>query len=307
MNHRNLVSAHSLIPILIFAFTVTYLALQWAFLIYLQKPFAATENPHYLAYFCGLLSLLNIYQAIRLPPEKTLWRAGHLGMTALLLLLIAASESGPTAMALSTAALVFGVLVSKGFVPTRVLPISALMVTGACLVAYFGVNTFVDGSLAILTAVQEDQRWGIWQDAWRMQAQATPLQWAIGHGAQSFVYDFTEFSRYHGIADFHSPHNSILEVLYAFGVIGVCAFIGGYFLIVGALAKGLRSELRPVALLIATVITYNYVLISLTMPLSTHFNLYTLAYCCGALFLINKKGHILMAVNPGSEHSNARR
>ncbi len=97
------------------------------------------------------------------------------------------------------------------------------MVLLQCVLFGSNVGNYADRLIELAQKIRTEERTVIWHDAWQMQSSSTSQQWLYGHGLNSFVVDFKEFSRFHREKNinYRSPHNIFLDVLYASGILGL--------------------------------------------------------------------------------------
>lgn len=104
--------------------------------------------------------------------------------------------------------------------------------------------------------VIKEERTAIWSDAWEMQKASPVKNWIYGHGQNEFLIDFQSYSRYHKQnTNFTSPHNSVLDVLYASGLLGLtlllCACFYTYFFLIKLVCSDEKNKALGNAILIA--------------------------------------------------------
>ena len=143
----------------------------------------------------------------------------------------------------------------------------------------------------LLSHLGTEERVVIWRDTWRMQSESAPIEWLIGHGLNSFKTDFVPFSYFHlQHMDFNSPHNFFLELLYISGVIGLVLAVSLYWILYRSLIVSIsnQTEYKTIYLLLLAVLTTNLVLVSITLPFFTSYNLNVIAIVFGVMLYLKQ-------------------
>lgn len=255
-----------------------YFVLQMFALLVLDREFAWTENPHYLGYYSALLGLM----CLMILPRARAVRALVMVLLACLMVLCVLSYSRPTWLALALSVLLLPFVVPRF---TR-LGVVAVLVPIVFALFFFDSKELALQADYLIGQLSQDQRIGVWFDSWAMQMDSSVWAWLVGHGADRFVIDFAAYSRFEGIASFHSPHSTSLEMLYTGGVAGVVLFVGMYLWFVRQFASAFkhRAEYRLPLSCLAIMLFFHYAMISLTIPFYTVFNMYTLAFIAGVIW-----------------------
>lgn len=255
-----------------------YAVAQVVALAVMGRPYGTNKNPHYLAFYSSLALMLAAYLFCR---TRGWWRAALLLMSPVLGYLILISSSRPAWIALVLAILVFLVLVnvrSKRWILMMLVVVPALLFVSD--IGHFGSRL-----TELVQDIDHEERVVIWHNAWQMQQASQPAEWLWGHGLDSYREAFKQYSQYHGIVDFNSPHNSAFELLYISGIAGLLCYLVFYLLLYYRLWKfARRPETSAAAGLMISVATFNALFISITIPVFTSYNLYVLAIVVGGLF-----------------------
>ena len=259
---------------------IVYAVVQVIALAVFSRPYGTNKNPHYLAFYCSMGLMLAMYLFYR---TTGWWRASLVLMSPVLGYLLLTTSSRPAWIALICAALVVLMLAR---VRSKRLMLAVLILLPTVLFVSNAGN-FGSRLTELIENIDREERVVIWQNAWDMQKVSSHGEWVWGHGLDSFQEAFKQYSSYHGILEFNSPHNSAVELLYTSGVIGLACFILFYLLLYYQLLKLSRVSAIPTAagLMIAAV-TFNLLFISITIPTFSSYNLYLLGLVIGgALWL----------------------
>lgn len=245
------------------------------------RPFGTNKNPHYLAFYCSIALIMASYL---FSCVSVRWRAAIVLMLPVLGYLLLTTSSRPAWLALIISGLVtllFSKLRSKRRLLMALITIPVLLFAG-------NVGQFGSRLSELAQNVDHEERVVIWQNAWQMQKASAPHQWFWGHGLDSFQENFKHYSAYNGIMDFNSPHNSVFELLYISGIIGLGCFLFFYLLLAVRLLRASRQShlVVDVAAIIA-ILVFNAVFISITIPLFTSYNLYVLGIMTGCILSLD--------------------
>lgn len=268
---------------------VIYLLIQAVALFILHKPYGTTKNPHYLAQYSILCIPIAIYCFI--------------GATVRLKYLLAFCILALGGFTLSTSsrpawiALIVSALLVLFFLDKEKRKLAAFLIVAIPLVLFLtNIANFRDRFTDLAENISKEERVVIWQDAWKMQKTSTDAQWLYGHGLDSFLENFKPYSRYHlQNIDYNAPHNYFLELLYTSGVLGVCLFIGMYYLLYSYLVMSMRSspEYKSLNSLLIVMLTMHLLFIMITIPFFRSYNLNIVALIGGAALFARA-----MATNP---------
>ena len=261
-----------------------YIVAQVVAVVIMGRPYGTTKNPHYLAFYSTLGLMLATYLFCR---THAWWRAVLLIMSPVFGYLILMSSSRPAWIALVLAILMFLLMVNVR--SKRWMLIMLVLVPSLLFVA--NVGDFGSRLTELVQDIDHEERVVIWQNAWQMQQASHPGQWVWGHGLDSFREAFEQYSQYHGIVDFNSPHNSVFELLYLSGIVGLAGFILFYLLVYYQLWKLARRSPQPAAAgLMIAALTFNVLFISITIPVFTSYNLYVIGMVVGGIFWLRARG-----------------
>lgn len=263
-----------------------YVSIQSVALWFLNKPYGTLKNPHYLAFFSSAFLIFSIYAFFK-SNRYVKW----LIATAFVLLgiFVLHSASRPTWIGLiSSAILVLFFLepkLRKYTAITFVLVLSGLIV--------FNIGNFSGRFEALLFHLGTEERAVIWQDAWTLQKSSSISQWIIGHGLSldAFEEAFKPFSQFHLVNnDFNTPHNFILEILFASGVVGLLLFSYLIYVIVSRLLHLIRTQKdsRDLCLLLLVMLVTNLISVSITVPFTSSYNLMMIAMVAGIMLFLRE-------------------
>lgn len=277
--HRIGVSRPQLTRALILLLVIYAIAQVVAMTVF-ARPYGTNKNPHYLAFYCSMGLMLGMYLFYR---TAGWWRAALVLLGPVLGYLLLTTSSRPAWLALICAALVVLMLAR---VRSKRLMLAVLIVVPAALFVS-NAGDFGSRLTELIQNIDHEERVVIWQNAWDMQKASSPQEWIWGHGLDSFQEAFKQYSSYHGILEFNSPHNSAVELLYTSGVLGLACFVWFYLLLYYQLLKLSRTSSIPTAAgLMIAALTFNLLFISITIPTFSSYNLYLLALIVGgALWL----------------------
>ncbi len=248
----------------------------------LRRPHGSMSNPHYLALYSSLLVPLASYLLVTSSGLQR-WLAGL--SIPVLLGLILTTSSRPAWLALIITALA-SVFLLQG--RSRYLLLAVLVLTPA-LLFLTNMDGFADRCRDLVMNIAYEERVVIWKDAWQMQLTSNTWQWLWGHGLDSYQTDFKIFSHYRGIMDFNSPHNSLLDMLYIAGIFGVLGFLALYYYLYKSLLVLLaKPQMGFCGVMLFAMVTINLLMIFITIPTLSHYNLYTLAILSGLLTALNR-------------------
>jgi O-antigen ligase len=261
---------------------VVYALAQVIAIAVFSRPYGTNKNPHYLAFYCSMGLMLGMYLFYR---TTGWWRASLVLMSPVLSYLLLTTSSRPAWIALIFAALVVLMLAK---VRSKRLML-AVLITLPTALFISNVGDFGSRLTELIQNIDHEERVVIWQNAWAMQKASLPNQWIWGHGLDSFQEAFKSYSSYHGILDFNSPHNSVVELLYTSGVIGLGCFILFYLMLYYQLLRLSRMSSIPTAAgLMIAALTFNLLFISITIPTFSSYNLYLLGLVIGGTLWLKR-------------------
>ena len=256
---------------------IIYAIAQVVALTVLSRPYGTNKNPHYLAFYCSMGLMLGAYLFYR---THGWWRASLVILSPVFGYLLLTTSSRPAWLALMSAALVV-VMLAK--IRSKRLMLAVLVVVPAILF-FSNVGDFGSRLTELILNIDQEERVVIWQNAWNMQKASGTLEWIWGHGLDSFREAFKQYSSFHELVDFNSPHNSAVELLYTSGVLGLIAFAWFYIMLYYQLLKLSRTSSIPTAAgLMIAVLTFNLLFIGITIPTFSSYNLYLLAFIVGGI------------------------
>lgn len=267
----------------IFIYVLIQIIAYWG----MGKEFAVYDNPHYLAFYSASLFIVAIEIFFKVPKNIKWQLAIAIAFLGYFILL---SQSRPTWIGLIFSGLCL-LLYLESALKKRVILIFALLMT---VLIVFNIGNFAGRFGDLLLNITTEERATIWRDAWQLQMASTPMQWLTGHGLSLDAYEeaFKTYSQFHLVNnDFNTPHNFILEILYASGVIGLGFSL---LLLVKIYQKLLRlikvkDQYRRLYILLLLVFTTNLITVSITVPFTSIYNLNMIALVIGILMFIKEK------------------
>lgn len=257
---------------------ISYVIFQLAGILLLANRNGTFKNPHYIALFSAYASIITVYYFFA---EQTIKKLLAIPIIFVLLGIILLSSSRPTWISLFLAT--FLVML---FLNSRLRWISLGLLVAVPSVLYLtNLGNFGKRMADLIINITQEERVAIWSDTWTMQTSSSFYEWLFGHGMNSFEGSFKEFSRYHLVGnDFTMPHNSILEVLYATGIVGLAVFVSIYGYIFHWLFKNLPCQTdKKLGLVLLAFITVNLIMSLITIKWFTHLNSYPLAFVIGMI------------------------
>lgn len=265
---------------------IIYIILQLTNIVVLQKANGTFKNPHYIALFSAYASILAVYYYFA---ERTIKRFLAIPVLLVLTWFILLSSSRPTWISLIVATFLTIFFLSPKLRWTSL----ALLVTVPTILYLTNLGNFGRRMADLVLNITQEERVIIWSDTWVMQTSSNLYQWLFGHGLNSFEADFKAFSRYHLVGnDFTMPHNSILEVLYATGLVGLSLYVFIYGYIFYRLFAMLPSQNdKKLALILLAFITVNLIMSLITIKWFTHLTSYPLAFVIGMMCYMEVRQH----------------
>jgi O-antigen ligase len=261
-----------------------YVAVQAIALWWFDRPYGTTKNPHYLALYSAIAFIIAIYCFFR----ASLKVKFLIGISMLFLgVFLLHTSSRPTWIGLifsGILALLFLNQQSRRFFGLAI----AVILIGLTLT---NADDFASRFEALLFNLNTEERVVIWQDTWKMQMQSSNGEWLLGHGLDSFEECFKPYSYYHlQNVDFNSPHNFVLELLFISGAIGLLLSVFMIWLIYKNLLAGIYSQYqyKNIYLVLLVVITSNLILVGITLPFFTSYNLNIIAIVTGSMLYMRE-------------------
>lgn len=248
------------------------------------------SNPHYLS----LQAILSIPVLFYLTQGKR-WLAQIILTTVLgiELYLLLTTQSRPAWLGLLVGSLITIPFLSGS--QRLKAALAVILIPGALYVA--GIAGLDQRMNNLISSILQEERMTIWADSWAMQINSGLFEWLFGHGLGSFRYYFTEFSQYHPVIDYYSPHNFFLELLFNSGLVGLGAVIIGISLFFYALIKhfGITENTSQKRLILLTLclITAQLFHTFLTVPIFSSYSAYSLAMLIGfGLYLFKRQDYL---------------
>lgn len=274
---------HNFIKQNIFGFALTiiliYVVVQAIALWGFNKPYGTTKNPHYLAIYSAVSLIVATYCFFKASVKLKYL----LGISIILLgAFLLHTSSRPTWIGLIVSSFLLLIFLNK---ITRIYAALAIL---AILIALSITNiaNFAGRFEELLIHLHTEERVVIWQDTWKMLSESSPANWLVGHGLDSFKEDFKQFSHYHlQNIDFNSPHNFVLELLYISGIAGFTLSIFMFFIIYKNLFAGMKAhtQFKSIYLVLLSILTSNLILVGITLPFFTSYNLNIIALVTGII------------------------
>lgn len=272
----------------IFGFTIAlifiYVIAQAVALWWFDQWYGTAKNPHYLALYCAVSLIAAVYCFFRASMHLK-WILGL--ATVLLGIFLIHSSSRPTWIGLICSSLLVILFLSK----QSKIYFSVFVTTILIGLTLTNVGNFESRFKDLFTNLNTEERVVIWQDAWKMQKDSSVTQLLVGHGLDSFEEHYKPYSRYYlENVNFNSPHNFILELLYITGVFGLLLAI----LTLGIVYKNLilyvsgDTKYKNIYLLLMSILTSNLILVSITLPFFTSYNLNVIAVVTGTMLYVRE-------------------
>jgi len=265
---------------LIFIYVVVQAIALWWF----NKPYGTAKNPHYLAMYSAIALIAAMYCFFKVTLKMKLL----IGFSIILLsMFLLHSSSRPAWIGLITSSLLTLMFLKRQeklfFGLSIVVILIGLTITNA--------GNFANRFDELLFNLNTEERVVIWQDTWKMQTQSSTNSWLFGHGLDAFEESFKPYSRNHlQKIDFNSPHNFILELLFISGVMGLLLAVQLLWQIYKNLIIGInrQNQYQNIYLVLMLVITSNLILVSITLPFFTSYNLNIIAIVAGGILFMRE-------------------
>ena len=244
------------------------------------------SNIHYLALYSVITSPVLFYRAAH---AKTVFRWVLVLAVVGDFWLLLKTQSRPGFLALLAGSMATVPFLSVRY---RLVALGAILVLPAVL--YFAeIFGFAARINDLIVNFSNEERPAIWRETLSMLSQNTVPEWWFGHGFGRFFWDYQSFSSFHDVEDFSFPHNFFLELLYSHGITGLLVVVLAYVLLyrqlVVATSTCRDASLRPVGIVLISVVTADLVHGFLTLPLFSRHNLYPLSLILGASLLYFRK------------------
>jgi O-antigen ligase len=272
----------------IFGFTIAliviYVVVQSVALYWFNKPYGTTKNPHYLALYSAISLIISTYGFFKVS-TRLKWLAAICIL--LLGIFLLHTSSRPTWIGLIVSGFIVLIFLNQRARNFSTLAMIAVLI-GLTLT---NVGNFADRFRELLVNLNTEERVMIWQDAWKMQIDSTPDKWIFGHGLDTFNESFKLYSHYHlSNIDFNSPHNFLLELLYISGIAGVLLSIFMVSLMYKNLYLGIKNQAqyKNIYLVLMAILTSNLILVSITLPFFTSYNLNIIAVVTGVMLYLKE-------------------
>lgn len=272
---------------------ILYVLIQTVSVFFFGLKFGTTKNPHYLAQYC--LLLMPVFAYVFFTSTTTLVKIVSTVCAFLLMALLLETLSRPAWIGLI---LIAGLTILH---QQRISKLLCLVAVGLFFSGLYHLNVEGFGARVhdLYINIQTEERVYIWRDTLSMLYENGPKQWLVGHGLGSFRDGFTHYSSYHKVGrDFNSPHNFVLELLYTSGVLGLIVVLV-FFLIFyyRLISVYLQSHQSDYSFVLIAILTSNLILVSITLPFFTSYNLLVCSYVGGLLlFLGDKNSHRISCV-----------
>ncbi|PPC85620.1 MAG: hypothetical protein CTY37_07840, partial [Methylotenera sp.] len=240
------------------------------------------KNPHYLALYSAYALQIGLFYYFT--ETRNIKHIIPI-VVAILLGLILSTSSRPTWIALFIAA-----FLCMLFLKDKIKNLALVLIILVPSILFFTNAWNFGGRLKeLFINISSEERVVIWSDTWTMQKSSNNLQWLFGNGLDKFEENFKVFSRYHLEGnDFTIPHNSVLEVLYSSGLVGVGLFFIVYFFTSYHLIDIIKKsdKFKSLALLLFSMLIVNFFMGLITIKWFTHLNSYVLTAIIGLTIYI---------------------
>ena len=284
--HSNFVNKH--IKTIVMVMAVIYIAIQLISVCVLKAPYGTLRNPHYLAQYSMLLIpvFFLFLHHVNIKSKIVL-----IVLLACVVGLLLHTNSRPAWLSLILTVLVMSLYYKHKFKAflSAVTVVLVLWVTD--------IGNFSDQLTALFKQITTEERVYIWSDIWQLQQQSTIKQWVFGHGIGGYESTFTHFGalQLSVVANFNSPHNFLLEILYASGVLGFIMGIAFYFVLYRKLFLELASteKFKNLILLLITLLTMNLFFVAIIVPIFSSYHLLVTALVCGVFIYIKQQDRVV--------------
>lgn len=278
---------YSLLVLLLAASSSNFIAV----VVYSFRRIGLTSNPHYLAIQAIIVIPIAIYLLNKVHLIGKVFLAAIVIMELYLLL-----ESYSRTAWL---AFIVGSLVSIPFLELKTRLWAAGMIFFVPLSVYYLGVLDVDVRLnELINNLASEERVTIWTDAIAMQQDSNQYQWLLGHGLGGFEQDFQAYSGNHGVVDFSTPHNFLIEILYTSGLIGVLLIVIGEGLFLYALLRlwwnTTFDSQKILAVLILLMFIMHFAHTFLTISFFSKQTIYFQAVFIGVGFYLFKREKLLI-------------
>lgn len=280
--HNDFVNKH--IKNLIMAMIVVYVATQLFSIFILKTPFGTLKNPHYLGQYSMLLIPV-FFLFLHNADVKS--RLRIFVLLAFVVGLLLHTNSRPAWLSLMLTVLVMSMYHKhklKAFFGATIV-ILLLWITD--------IGNFSDQLTKLFKQITTEERVYIWRDIWHLQQQSTVNQWVFGHGLGHYQATYENYGALYLAhpQTINSPHNFLLEIMYASGVLGFMVGIVFYFVLYRKLFLELANNERfkNLMLLLITLLTMNLFFVAIIVPIFSSYHLLITALVCGVFIYIKQQ------------------
>lgn len=258
-----------------------YVVVQLVAVFLYGNPYGTTKNPHYLAFYSAANLIVSFFCFFK----STLRFKCFFGALALLLgILLINTGSRPAWLGLLLSAFIVIAFFLDHKVKLRAFLSLVLLLLMLFLTNIGGVT---DRTKALIQTVHTEERVTIWKETWDMQMDSSAIEWAVGHGMDTFEENFKPYSTYHlKKVDFNSPHNYFLEMLYLSGFLGLGLFLmmlwSIYQKVISAILFG--DENKTIYIMLFSIFNTCFIFASITLPFFNSKSMNIIAYVVGIMF-----------------------
>jgi len=252
----------------------------------LGMPYGTYPNPHYLAELASLtLPLLFYYYSVTTRPYNFLFIP--LGFLDLDLLLRTSSRPAILAITVSTVFAIFFLIKTR----RKWIALSVLIAGGILLYVTNYANVIVRIK-DLIRNLSTEERVQFWSDTWKMLQHNSPGAWLVGNGIGSFPESFRVYSipKYNFLS---FPHNHLLQILFANGLIGLLLVVTGQVLLLFLMIRLSSRTADPKLTVFISCMTVIYVtwliFSSLVFGFYSRFTLYPFGFIIGITFSLAEK------------------
>ncbi len=284
--HSDFINKH--IKKIVIGMAFIYVITQLFTTFILKAPYGTLKNPHYLAQYSMLL----------IPVFLLFLHHANLKLKLILIVLLTCviglllhTNSRPAWLSLMLTVLLMS------FYYKHKLKAFISAITIILLLWITDIGNFSDQLASLFKQITTEERVYIWRDIWHLQQQSSLKEWIIGHGLDGYESQFTHFGNLElvGTATFNSPHNFLLEILYAAGALGLIGVVAFYFILYRKLFQSLATtkQFKNLTLLLITLLTMNLFFVAIIVPIFSSYHLLITALVCGVFLYMQKLNKVI--------------
>lgn len=284
--HSDFVNKH--IKKIVIGMAFIYVISQLGSIFILKAPYGTLKNPHYLAQYSMLL----------IPVFLLFLHHANLKLKLVLIVLLTCliglllhTNSRPAWLSLMLTVLVMS------FYYKHKLEAFISAITIILLLWITDIGNFSDQLTSLFKQITTEERVYIWRDIWHLQQQSTLKEWILGHGLGHYQSTYANYGAlYLGVPQtINSPHNFLLEILYAAGILGFIGVVAFYFILYRKLFQSLASteQFKNLTLLLITLLTMNLFFVAIIVPIFSSYHLLITALVCGVFIYMQQLNKVI--------------